>query len=289
MICSMTAFARQENSLEKTQLVCEIRSVNHRYLEVSVHLPDALRVLEMALRDNIRKHIKRGKVDCYIRLAATIGETEVTFSVNKQMLRALQNAHDAIASFIPSLSSMNPIEVMRFPGVMESSMLGEKEIGAEILAVSDLTLQQLVKNRLKEGKALLLFMREKLNQIEDILKKTRLDMPLILKAAREKLLNRFAEASVELNRERLEQEMVLFVQKIDVQEEIERAETHVQTIAQLLNDGGVVGRQLDFLLQELNREANTLGSKSVHAATSSAAVQLKVLIEQVREQAQNIE
>lgn len=290
MIYSMTAFAREETSLTSQQLTCEIRSINHRYAEVSVYLPESLRIFEMAVREKIRAHLKRGKIDCNIRLQqAPDAANRVTLSLNKAMLSALHAAGSEIASHIPSVSPMNTMDVLRFPGVMEVKMLDASELEGALLSLVDKTVQTLIRHRAQEGSTLLPLFEEKLRQITAHLQDVRVELPIILQAAREKLMNRFQEASVQLNPERLEQEMVLFAQKTDVIEEIERAESHVKAIAKQLKDGGLVGRQLDFLLQELNREANTLGSKSVHQVTTQAALQMKVLIEQIREQVQNIE
>lgn len=290
MIYSMTAFARAEKVTASQQLTCEIRSINHRYAEVSVHLPESLRIFEMAVRDRIRKVLKRGKIDCNIRLQqAGEAANEVNVTLNQGMLAALHRASETVISILPAAIPMSVTDVLRFPGVMEVAALDAEALESVLLDLVDHTLQTLLRHRAQEGAHLLPLFEEKLQQISSHLQEVRAILPVILQAAREKLLNRFQEASVQLNSERLEQEMVLFAQKTDVLEEIERAESHVKAIQLQLKEGGLVGRQLDFLLQELNREANTLGSKSVHHVTTQASLQMKVLIEQIREQVQNIE
>jgi len=289
VIYSMTAFAREEVPCASQQLVCEMRSINHRYAEISVHLPDALRAFEMAIRDKIRQRLKRGKIDCSIRLQQAGDRSASSLVLNKEMLTALNAASDEIAAHLPSVAMMTVMDVLRFPGVMEVGTLEMADAEHTLLSLVEKTVGTLMHNRSVEGNALLPFFQDKLQQIQAHLQTVRAELPAILRATREKLLQRFTEASLQLNNERLEQEMVLFAQKIDVIEEIERAESHVQAISGQLQAGGVIGRQLDFLLQELNREANTLGSKSAHLIMTQAALQMKVLIEQIREQVQNIE
>lgn len=291
MIYSMTAFARQELPLNTQQLTCEIRSINHRYAEVSVHLPDTLRVFEMAVRDKIRKRLKRGKIDCNIRLqqGSDAAAHAVNLSLNKGLLDALHEASEQITAHLPHVHAMSVMDVLRFPGVMEVNMVDATELESALLSLVDQTLQTLIKHRAQEGSTLLPLFEEKLSQMMTCLQTVRAELPIILKTSREKLLNRFQESAVQLNTERLEQEMIFFAQKMDVVEEIERAESHVKAIQSHLTEGGLVGRQLDFLLQELNREANTLGSKSVHQVTTQASLQMKLLIEQIREQVQNLE
>lgn len=290
MIYSMTAFAREEVAIAATQLTCEIRSINHRYAEMSVYLPESLRVFEMPVREKLRKRLKRGKIDCNIRLQQSGDDAQkINLSLNKNMLTALNEASDEITAFLPSISPMTVNDVLRFPGVMEVSTLDMQALEAALNMLVDRTLDTLISHRAEEGERLLPTFFEKLQQIDDGLQRVRKELPQIVQAAREKLMQRFQEASIQLNTERLEQEMVFFAQKIDVTEEIERAESHVKAMLTHLKTGGLVGRQLDFLLQELNREANTLGSKSAHQVMTQTSLQMKVLIEQIREQVQNIE
>lgn len=288
MIYSMTAFARGELALTNMQLVCEIRSINHRYLDVNIYLSDLLKQFEMNIRDKIRKEIKRGKIDCNIRLQQ-IPNATISFNLNHSLLSALNQVNEEVMLALPSAKPMSVHDVLRFPGVMETSQIPTEELEKAVTTLIEKNLRQLINERKKEGEALLPFFEEKLEQIDGILNHVQKELPAILGASREKLLNRFQDASLQLNNERLEQEMVLFAQKIDVVEEIERASSHVKAIGTHLKTGGSIGRQLDFLLQELNREANTLGSKSVSQISTAASLQMKLLIEQMREQAQNIE
>lgn len=290
MIYSMTAFAREETPFASQQLICEMRSINHRYAEVSIYLPDSLRQFEMMVRDHIRKHLKRGKIDCNVRLQQTVNTAQkITLTLNKQMLNALNDACEEVNAHLPSVAPMTIMDALRYPGVLEVSALDMATLKEALLSLVEQTVQTLLRQRRQEGDTLLPLFDEKLQQISAILQRVRSELPAIVQAAREKLLQRFQEASLQLNTERLEQEMIFFAQKIDVLEEIERAESHVKAMAALLKEGGLVGRQLDFLLQELNREANTLGSKSAHQSMTTASLQMKVLIEQIREQVQNIE
>jgi uncharacterized protein (TIGR00255 family) len=284
----MTAFAREEITFEAQQLTCEIRSVNHRYLDVNVYLPEPLRPFEMIVRDHIRQQVKRGKLDCNVRLQAANTEAAV-FNLNHATLRALHTAHETIVSVLPETQPMTIRDVLQFPGVMHAATQDQQALKEQLLLLIDKAVANLVKQRAVEGNALLPLFQEKLASILQQLKMVREHLPEIIQVMREKLVSRFQEAAIQLNAERLEQEMVLFAQKIDVVEEIERAEAHVAAMSALLQTGGMVGRQLDFMLQELNREANTLGSKSAHLLTTNAALQMKILIEQIREQIQNIE
>lgn len=286
MIYSMTAFARGQIQEPSGSFICEIRSINHRYLEISVYLPDALRSLEMPIRDVIRKFVKRGKVEVYIRYQAIDG---ALFSLNEQLAQELCRISEKIASFLPNPAPMNPTEILRFPGLLEPPGVDFELIQDIALKLVEKTLKDLLAARGREGEGLKQLFLQRMQLMIDQLNEVRKRLPSIMSEQRERLLKRLHEAKLELDPNRLEQEMVIYAHKIDVAEEIERSETHIAEIQRILAQGGVVGRRLDFLLQELNREANTLGSKSVDSVTTHAAVEMKVLIEQVREQVQNIE
>lgn len=289
MIYSMTAFARAESQGDWGSLVCEMRSINHRYLELSVYLPDVLRSLEMPIRERVRHTIKRGKVECAIRYQAKQGGEGSSFTVNMNLAQEWSEACEKVASLLRQPAPISPSEVLRLPGVLETRETDVNLLQKEIFKLLDKTLQDLLAAREREGQELTQLFLQRMDLMQQELAKVRERLPQIMKAQHERLIKRFLEAKLDLDPLRLEQEMVIFAQKIDVAEEIERTETHIAEIRRILKEGGLAGRRLDFLLQELNREANTLGSKSVDSTVTHTAVEMKVLIEQVREQVQNIE
>lgn len=289
MIYSMTAFARAQSQNESGTLVCELRSINHRYLEISMHLPEAFRVLEMPLRDLIRDHLKRGKVECVIRYQLSPTADKALFNVNISLAQELCKASETIADLLKVSAPIYPTDILRFPGVMETREADLTKLEKEVFALVEKTLKDLVQARGREGEELKVLFLQRMELLQHELGKVRERLPSVLKEQQEKILKRFADVKLELDPNRLEQEMVMYAQRIDVMEEIERTETHIGEVRRILKQGGVAGRRLDFLLQELNREANTLGSKSVDSVLTHAAVEMKVLIEQVREQVQNVE
>lgn len=290
MIYSMTAFARAQNQGNWGSFVCEIRSINHRYLEMSVYLPESLRVLEMPIRERIKQHLKRGKVECVIRYqSSSAAEGESSFTINTELAQALCLASEKISTLLKNPAPSYPTDILRFPGVLETKETDLSQLQNDVFLLLDKTLHDLVAARAREGEELKQLFLQRMDLIRHELAKVRERLPQVMAEQRDRLLKHFMEAKIELDPNRLEQEMVMFVQKIDVAEEIDRTETHVTEIKRILEEGGMAGRRLDFLLQELNREANTLGSKSSDTATTRAAVEMKVLIEQVREQVQNIE
>jgi uncharacterized protein (TIGR00255 family) len=289
MISSMTAFARTERQGEWGSLVCEMRSINHRYLEISLHLPDILRVLEMPIRECIREHVKRGKIECGIRLHSSQTEVSAMFTINATLAKELCSAGETIAAMLREPQKINPTDIMRFPGVMETKEASIEVLQPDVLRLVEQTLVELIEVRQREGEELKRLFLQRLDAMQVELTKVRERLPHVMKEQHDRLLKRFQDAKIELDPNRLEQEMVMFAQKIDVAEEIERTETHISEVRRMLKHGGIIGRRFDFLLQELNREANTLGSKSVDPVITHAAVEMKVLIEQIREQVQNIE
>ncbi|MFZ5561652.1 MAG: YicC/YloC family endoribonuclease [Pseudomonadota bacterium] len=288
MIRSMTAFARAEVRGDFGLIACEIRSVNHRYLEPGFRLPEALRDIEFPLRERLRQALTRGKVDVQYRHEASDGGG-ATLALDK----ALAAQYVAAAAEIDQLSRhaapLNATDILRLPGVVKNRETEAAVLQAEALKLFDQALQQFIAMREREGLELARLIEERLQALAAETEKVRLRMPVIMAHYRERLLNRLADIKAELNSERLEQEMILFAQKIDVAEELDRLGAHLAEIRRVLKEAGSVGRRLDFLMQELNREANTLGSKSVSADSSLSSVELKVLIEQMREQIQNLE
>lgn len=288
MIHSMTAFARAQSEGSWGSAVCELRSVNHRYLEIRVHLPDTLFEFEQPFHDYIRQEIKRGKVECYIRFQP--GElTDTPIQINHALARKITEAHRDISQYISGAITTNPMDILQWPGVLRTGSLNLEGIEEELMGLLATAVKDLLAARAREGEELKNIFLQRLDSIKLELAKAKARIPEILQHQRERLMKHFNDAQVEMDLQRLEQEMVMFTQKIDVTEEIERIETHVSEVRRVIKQGGVIGRRLDFLMQELNREANTLGSKSVDVDTTHASLEMKVLIEQLREQMQNVE
>jgi len=288
MIQSMTAFARTQSQGSFGHVVCELRSINHRYLELAVRLPDTLHALEGAMRERIRHYIRRGKIECYLRYQpGSVAGAEIT--INTHLAGELCKAAGIVSALLTEAAPVNPMDILHWPGILQMTELDLENIQAEILPLLDNALQELVDVRIREGEELKQLFIQRLDGMKAELVKVRQRLPEIYTQQRARLIARFSDAKVELDSARLEQELVLFAQKIDVAEELERLDTHISEVRRILKQGGVVGRRLDFLMQELNREANTLGSKSVDSGVTRASVELKVLIEQIREQVQNVE
>lgn len=288
MTCSMTAFARQSAEYPWGSLVWEVRSVNHRYLEPTFKLPEAVRWLEGELRERLRERVARGKVECSLRLQrSAAGRPALT--IDQAYLQQLLDSARQIESQLPHSAPLNPLQLLSWPGVLVEADDADDALNQSILALFEQTLVQLVEHRAREGAALRRFVETQLDTVAAITGQVRQHMPAILAAQRQKLQDRLQEVVTDLNRDRVEQELVILAQKSDVEEELDRLQTHVQEVRRALGQKGPCGRRLDFLMQELNREANTLSSKSLASDTSLGAVQLKVLIEQMREQIQNIE
>ncbi|MDQ8038315.1 MAG: YicC/YloC family endoribonuclease [Pedobacter sp.] len=288
MIRSMTAFARAEARGDFGLIACEIRSVNHRFLEPGFRLPEALRDVEFPLREKLRQALTRGKVDVQYRYEAA--ETQGgKLELNRELAEQYVAAAAEIDQMARHAAPLNAGDILRLPGVIKSGEADTAALQAAALKLFDDALKQFLAMREREGTELARLIEERLTAMVAETEKVRVRMPAIVSHYRERLLGRLADIKSELNADRLEQEMILFSQKIDVAEEMDRLTAHVAEIRRVLKDAGAVGRRLDFLMQELNREANTLGSKSVNADSSLSSVELKVLIEQMREQIQNIE
>ncbi|OGT45539.1 MAG: YicC family protein [Gammaproteobacteria bacterium RIFCSPHIGHO2_12_FULL_41_20] len=288
MLYSMTGFARAQSQGDWGGAICELRSINHRYLEISVYLPEMLQVLEGAVRDCLKQQIKRGKVECKIRYQPSeVLQTDMV--VHTALVKQLAQASEVVSEFCMNLAPASTIDILRWPGVLKTTEMDTADIQVEMVALIEKAVQDLLAARAREGQELKELFLQRVHAMQLEVAKVKQRAPDVIRAQREQLLQRFVDAQVTLDANRLEQEMVLFAQKIDVMEELERLETHLREIQRVLKQGGVVGRRLDFLMQELNREANTLGSKAVVTDAIHAAVELKVLIEQMREQVQNIE
>ncbi len=286
MIRSMTAFASGERSTEWGTLGCELRAVNHRFLELGIRLPDELRMLEPALRERVAARVSRGKLDLGLRLRA--GEGGSTLQVDDALLRQLGALAVDLDARFPALRTQFT-DLLQFPGVMRSKAEDPAALQAQALALLDAVLDDFVAAREREGGKLVAAIGERVDGIAALAVQVRGLIPDIRAGQRAKLQARLADLAQAADPGRVEQELVLWLQKLDVDEELDRLDSHVAEIRRVLAQREPVGRRLDFLLQEFNREANTLGSKSVDARTSNIAIELKVLIDQVREQVQNIE
>ncbi|WP_341960907.1 YicC/YloC family endoribonuclease [Pseudomonas sp. RC10] len=287
MVHSMTAFARAERAGTQGTLSWELRSVNHRYLEPHLRLPESFRDLEGAVREALRQGLSRGKIECTLRF--TEETTGKPLQVNRERASQLVAAAETVASLIKQPAALNPLEVLAWPGVLVADAADPQALNNDALALFNEALDELKAGRAREGADLAKLLDERLTSIKTEVATLRTLVPQMLATQRQKVLDRFADMKAELDPQRLEQEMVLLAQKSDVAEELDRLSTHVTEVRRVLKAGGQAGRRLDFLMQELNREANTLGSKAFDPRSTQAAVNLKVLIEQMREQVQNIE
>lgn len=287
MIFSMTGFARKEHKAPWGTAVWEIRSVNQRYLETLYRIPENFRALEPALRDRLRKKLQRGKVECALRI--NMSETNnADFTVNESLAKQLIEAAHWI-QLQGATGNINPSDILRWPGVMNTVEADMDNMQKELLELFDETLKEFIASRASEGENMKALIEQRLNAIEVEAQTVESHMPEILEWQKDRIRNKFNEAKIELDDTRVEQEMILIAQKSDIAEEIDRLRSHVSETNKIMKQGGAIGRRLDFMMQEFNREANTLGSKSINAQVTKSAVELKVLIEQMREQIQNIE
>lgn len=296
-IKSMTAFARhveQSDSSDSTwaNITWELKSVNHRYLDISIRLPEKLRYLENDLRARLRQSLARGKVELTLRVEEQANET-LAVEVDENLVRALNEAREKIELILVASKPVAAADVMKWPGVIRAKALDFEKLEQPVQASFEHLLNSFIESRAREGEALEQMIQQRLDKIDGFIKIFRKNLPETLANHRAKLQTRLMQIldkqREQVDQDRLEQELVLFAQKIDIEEELDRLEAHVKEVKRILDEGGAVGRQLDFLMQELNREANTTGSKSANAEQSQAVVDLKVLIEQMREQIQNIE
>lgn len=287
MIRSMTAFAACERAATGGRLSCELRAVNHRYLELAIRAPEELRAIEGALRERVASRIARGKIDLGLRYRADAA-APAELRVNERLLSQLAGLQHRLQHDFPGMQ-VQFTELLRYPGVVEAEEFDHAGLQAEALALLGETIDQFIAAREREGANLAAALRERLDGIERTVALVRQWLPEIRAALRARLESKLADLKMPLEPGRLEQEVVLNLQKIDVDEELDRLGSHIAEARRVLELPEAVGRRLDFLMQEFNREANTLGSKSVDARTTAAAVELKVFIEQMREQVQNLE
>lgn len=286
---SMTGFAHREAKLSWGTVIWEVRSVNHRYLEPGFRLPEDFREMEPALRDALRKTLQRGKIEASLSVQFE-QENDTELGVNFHKVGQLANAVQQIRAQLGDQAALiNPLELLKWPGVMQKQELERDVMHAAVLEVFNEALALLIEHRDREGAELAQHILQRLDSVSAQVAAVRARLPEILHSQREKLQAKIAALQIDLDAERLEQEIALLAQKADVDEELDRLDTHVIEVKRTLEQTDSVGRRLDFLMQELNREANTLSSKAIVADTTQAAVELKVLIEQMREQIQNIE
>lgn len=284
MTKSMTAFTR----LEKELVSWELRSVNHRYLDATFKIPERFRSLEAGLRTVLKKHLKRGKVDCLLKIESGSNAAEV-LSLNEPQFLKLVDMVKRAEDIADMKNSANIIDLVRWPGMLQENQTDSSDLESSVQLGFEAAIVSLIEMRGREGTELERIILEKLAELEAIVVVVRGEVPVIAARQKQKILDRLAELSTSADENRLEQELVYLAQKGDVAEELDRLDTHIEEIRVALRSDEPSGRRLDFLMQELNREANTLSSKAVAANTSIQAVELKVIIEQMREQIQNIE
>ena len=283
MTSSMTAFVQVKND----DIIWEIRSVNHRYLDVSFRIPESFRAIETPLRAIVKTNISRGKLDCTLHISN--GEACSNVALDEELLGTLKNLQDLITKKTGARPTANALDLLRWPGVVKELTLDRTEQLNVAERLFEHGIEQLQSVRKSEGKALGSIVEEKLELLAQKVNTIRDKTPKILADYQKKLKSRVAQLTSEFDEGRLEQELVFIANKFDIAEEVDRLDTHIQEIRKILQSEDSIGRRLDFLMQELNREANTLSSKTLSSGNSLSAVDMKVLIEQMREQIQNIE
>ncbi len=288
MIKSMTGFGNATQDSPSHRLNLELRAVNHRYLDVQFKMPDEYRFLEGAMREIIAKHVLRGKVECRLNHQLLPKSNDV-LSVNDSLVQQLASFNESALKQYPQLQALSVADILRHPGVIISQDTDKEALQKIILSMLESTLLDFNASREREGEKLAAHLQERLHGMTEIVAEIKVKLPQLISAHFEKCEQRLRDAVTQIDDDRLKQEFALFMQKSDVDEELSRLETHIAEVSRIIGSKGTVGKRLDFLMQELNREANTLGSKAIAAECTQASVNLKVLIEQMREQVQNIE
>ena len=284
----MTAFSRNHISTSWGQLIWEIRSVNHRYLDISFRLPEPLRMIEESAREKINTQLARGKIECNLRFQVDQNQPG-TMSINNVLVDRLTEMSNEIEKRTHESSSLGVTDILNWPGVISDEGINYESLVTDAASLLDDALKDLISNRQREGERLAEMVSSRLTAITEQVGTVRSILPEIMTAFRKRLEDRLSELKESLDPGRLEQEVVIFANKSDVAEELDRLESHITETRHSLSSSKPVGRRLDFLMQEMNREANTLGSKSSDIRVTNASIELKVLIEQIREQIQNIE
>ncbi len=288
MIKSMTAYAGSEASIGDLTLNCELRTVNHRYCDITLKLPEHFRFLEADIRAMLTAKINRGKIECALSYKKQAKNTQL-FNINIDAVTALLNATNQIEEQMQAALSFSALEVLAFPGIQQEPESDKTQLNEGVAHLIKQTLAQLLLVREREGAQLKILIEERCLKMQDFVAQASLRMPQVLQLIRTKITDRVTELVTMPDFDRLEQELVYLTQKLDITEELDRLNTHITEVLRVLNSNEPIGRRLDFLMQELNREANTLGSKSTDTEMTQISIELKVLIEQVREQIQNIE
>jgi uncharacterized protein (TIGR00255 family) len=288
MIKSMTAFASNEADIGHLNITCELRSVNHRYCDITLKLPDRLRFIEADLRSVIAAKVSRGKVECALSYKKQTKDGQ-HFSINLEAVSALLAATQQIEDLMTAPMSFSALDVLAIAGIQQEGTTDKAHLNEELIKLVKQTLAEFIEVREREGAQLKLLIEERCTKMREFVEQAGRRMPEVLTQIRHKLKDRIVELVAQPDFDRLEQELIFLAQKLDITEELDRLNTHLTEVLRVLNQKEPVGRRLDFLMQELNREANTLGSKSADKEMTQIAIELKVLIEQMREQIQNIE
>jgi uncharacterized protein (TIGR00255 family) len=287
-IYSMTGYAVVTRDLPQGSLNLELRSLNNRYLDIQFRLPDELRMLEGLMRELLVARLNRGKIECRVNFLPSVS-TENLQHINSDLLHKLLKLNQVVRATLPDAGSLDVADVLRWPGMLGSAALPVADLSGPCMELLGTGLDELAAARAREGEKLKLILLERLARIRRLAAEAVPRIPALIAAFQEKLKARLCEAMISCDDDRIRQELTLFASKIDVDEELSRLQTHLDEVERVLSKGGAIGKRLDFLMQELNREANTIGSKSVDAEVSKMCVELKVLIEQMREQVQNLE
>ena len=287
MTASMTGFCFKEKQIKGGSLIIELKTLNSRYFELNLKLADQLRIYESRVREMISAKVSRGKVDCKIFLKIDENQSRV-YSVDPKALKAVVNASEKIAKSLKNPAPINPLDILDLLSIKSKTDL-DKNIRKEVLSLLDGSLEMLLKDRQREGSKIRIVILKNIRSVELLVGRAKKIMPTAIKKHQSKIIKKFKEALLDTEDSRLKQEFLLFIQKSDITEEIDRIESHIIELRRLINGPSPSGKKMDFLMQEFNREANTIGSKAVSVDISTISVELKVYIEQIREQIQNIE
>ena len=287
MTASMTGFCFKEKQIKGGSLIIELKTLNSRYFELNLKLADQLRIYESRVREMISAKVSRGKVDCKIFLKIDENQSRV-YSVDPKALKAVVNASEKIAKSLKNPAPINPLDILDLLSSQSRTDL-DKNIRKEVLSLLDDSLDMLLKDRQREGSKIRIVILKNIRSVELLVGRAKKIMPTVIKKHQSKIIKKFKEALLDTEDSRLKQEFLLFIQKSDITEEIDRIESHIIELRRLINGSSPSGKKMDFLMQEFNREANTIGSKAVSVDISTISVELKVYIEQIREQIQNIE
>ena len=287
MTASMTGFCFKEKQIKGGSLIIELKTLNSRYFELNLKLADQLRIYESRVREMISAKVSRGKVDCKIFLKIDENQSRV-YSVDPKALKEVVNASEKIAKSLKNPAPINPLDILDLLSIKSKTDL-DKNIRKEVLSLLDGSLEMLLKDRQREGSKIRIVILKNIRSVELLVGRAKKIMPTAIKKHQSKIIKKFKEALLDTEDSRLKQEFLLFIQKSDITEEIDRIESHIIELRRLINGSSPSGKKMDFLMQEFNREANTIGSKAVSVDISTISVELKVYIEQIREQIQNIE